>query len=60
MEYPNDELALDADLDLWQEEIDSEQLPAASVLFCIGTFATASSAGTCVGTASTAACATCS
>lgn len=59
MEKISDDLALDADLDLWQEEIEAEELPTASALFCVGTFATVSSVGTCVGTAGTVACATC-
>jgi hypothetical protein len=56
-----DDLTLDTDLglDLWQEEFEAEQLPAASALFCFGTFSSVSSVGTCVATAATYLCATC-
>ena len=52
MDRISDELSLEAELDLWQEDIGAEEMPAARALFCISTFASVSSIGPCVGTAS--------
>jgi hypothetical protein len=52
MDKLTDELALDADLDLWQEDVAAEEMPSVGALFCISTFASISSIGSCVGTAS--------
>ena len=53
MEKFTDELMLDADLDLWQEDLSAEEVPAVRALFCVSTFGSVSSIGSCVGSAGT-------
>lgn len=54
MEKFNDDLMMDAELDLWQEDIAAEEAPAVRALFCVSTFGSVSSVGPCVATAGSA------